>query len=77
MDQWEEVNKVQGEEEPSLLDLVLTKKPEPPPSLQYLSLMGRSDHVTLELEMQEEDGVRYRDDDKKRDYIIQEQILKN
>ncbi|MPC93464.1 hypothetical protein E2C01_088592 [Portunus trituberculatus] len=64
------VNKVQGgEEEPSLLDLVFTKKPpgESPSSIQYLSPMGRSDHVTLELEMQEEDGIRYREDYKKRD----------
>ncbi|MPC46958.1 hypothetical protein E2C01_040690 [Portunus trituberculatus] len=62
MDQWvEESTRYMGEEEPLLLDLVFIKKPEPPPSIQYLSPMGRSDHVTLELEMQE-DGIRYRYD---------------
>ncbi|MPC51869.1 hypothetical protein E2C01_045724 [Portunus trituberculatus] len=66
MDQWvEESTRYRGEEEPSLLDLVFTKKPEPPPSIQYLSPMGRNDHVTLELEIQEEDGISYRDDYKK------------
>ncbi|MPC85404.1 hypothetical protein E2C01_080176 [Portunus trituberculatus] len=63
MDQWvEESTRYRREEEPSLLDLVFTKKPEPSPSIQYLSPMGRSDHVTLELEIQEEDGISYRDD---------------
>ncbi|MPC68698.1 hypothetical protein E2C01_062902 [Portunus trituberculatus] len=47
VDQWvEESARYRGEEEPSLLDLVFTKKPEPPPIIQYLSPMGRSDHVT-------------------------------
>ncbi|MPC52744.1 hypothetical protein E2C01_046620 [Portunus trituberculatus] len=65
MDQWvEESRRYRGEEEQSLLDLVFTKKPEAPPIIQYLSAMGRSDHVTLELEIQE-DGIRYRDDYKK------------
>ncbi|MPC45863.1 hypothetical protein E2C01_039569 [Portunus trituberculatus] len=66
MDQWvEESTRYRGEEEPSLLDQVFTKKPEPPPSIQYLSPMGRSDHATLEVEIQEKDGLRYRDDYKK------------
>ncbi|MPC96861.1 hypothetical protein E2C01_092140 [Portunus trituberculatus] len=66
-EQWvEESTRYRGEE-PSLLDIILTKKPEPPPSIQYLSPMGRSDHVTLELEIQEEDGVSYTEDYKKRD----------
>ncbi|MPC93437.1 hypothetical protein E2C01_088564 [Portunus trituberculatus] len=38
-----------GKEETSLLDLVFTKKPEAPPIIQYLSPMGRSDHVTCYL----------------------------
>ncbi|MPC14615.1 ATPase family AAA domain-containing protein 1-A [Portunus trituberculatus] len=46
MDQWvEESTRYRGEEEPSLLDLVFTKKPEPLPIIQYLSQMGRSDHA--------------------------------
>ncbi|MPC60004.1 hypothetical protein E2C01_054039 [Portunus trituberculatus] len=65
MAQWvEESTRYTGEEEPSLLELVFTKKPELPPSIQYLSAMGRSDHVTLELEIQEEDGISYRDEKK-------------
>ncbi|MPC50833.1 hypothetical protein E2C01_044666 [Portunus trituberculatus] len=56
LDQWvKESTRYRGEEELSLLDLVFTKKLQPPPSIQYLSPMGRSDHVTLVLEMQEED----------------------
>ncbi|MPC89176.1 hypothetical protein E2C01_084111 [Portunus trituberculatus] len=66
IDQWvEESTRYSGEEEPSMLDQVFTKKPEPPPSIQYFSPMGRSDHVTLVLEIQEEDGTRYREDYKK------------
>ncbi|MPC19628.1 hypothetical protein E2C01_012547 [Portunus trituberculatus] len=62
MDQWvEESTRYRGEEESSLLDLVFTKKPEPSPNIQYLSPMGRSYHVTLELEIQEEEGISYRD----------------
>ncbi|MPC23400.1 hypothetical protein E2C01_016444 [Portunus trituberculatus] len=66
MDQWvEESTRYKGKEEPSLLDLVFTKKPEPTSNIQYLSPLGRSDHVTLELELQEEDGISYRDDYKR------------
>ncbi|MPC66056.1 hypothetical protein E2C01_060199 [Portunus trituberculatus] len=43
MYQWVEES-TWGGEEPSMLDPVFTKKPEPPPSIQYLSPMGRSDH---------------------------------
>ncbi|MPC34275.1 hypothetical protein E2C01_027659 [Portunus trituberculatus] len=59
MNQWVEKStryRGEGEEEPLLLDLVFTKKPESPASIQYLSPMGRSNHVTLEVEIQEEDG---------------------
>ncbi|MPC87771.1 hypothetical protein E2C01_082644 [Portunus trituberculatus] len=53
LDQWvEETARYRGEEEPSLHDLVFTKKLETPPS----------DHVTLVLEMQREDVIRYRED---------------
>ncbi|MPC71078.1 hypothetical protein E2C01_065347 [Portunus trituberculatus] len=42
VDQWvEESTRYRGEEEPSLLNLVFTKKPEPPPSIQNLSPMGK------------------------------------
>ncbi|MPC71662.1 hypothetical protein E2C01_065947 [Portunus trituberculatus] len=70
MDQWVESTRYRGKEEPSLLDLVFTKKPEPPPSIQYLSPMERNDHVTLELEMQEEDGIRYKYDYSKSPHLI-------
>ncbi|MPC58085.1 hypothetical protein E2C01_052080 [Portunus trituberculatus] len=63
VDQWvEESTRYRGEEESSLLDLVFTKKPEPPPVIQYLSPMGGSDHVTIEMQIQDEDGISYRDD---------------
>ncbi|MPC12743.1 hypothetical protein E2C01_005447 [Portunus trituberculatus] len=48
MDQWvEESTRYSGEEEPSLLDLIFTKKPESPPIIQYLGPVGKSDHVTI------------------------------
>ncbi|MPC98239.1 hypothetical protein E2C01_093599 [Portunus trituberculatus] len=63
--QWvEESTRYKGKEEPLLLDLVFVKKPEPPPSIQYLSPMGRTDHVTLEMQVQEEDGISYINDSK-------------
>ena len=63
MDQWvEEPTRYRGEDEPSMLNLVFTRKPESPPIIQYLSPMGRSDHVTIEMQIQEEDGISYRDD---------------
>ncbi|MPC77374.1 hypothetical protein E2C01_071826 [Portunus trituberculatus] len=50
MDQWvEESTRYKGEEESSLVDLVFTKRPVPPPIILYLIPMGRSDHVTLEI----------------------------
>ncbi|MPC98146.1 hypothetical protein E2C01_093499 [Portunus trituberculatus] len=36
---WRSQQGTGGKEEPSLLDLVFTKKPEPPPIIQYLSPM--------------------------------------
>ncbi|MPC95630.1 hypothetical protein E2C01_090849 [Portunus trituberculatus] len=63
MDQWVEKSaRYRREEEPLLLDLVFTKKPEPLPIIQYLSPMRRSDHVTLEMQIQEEDEISYRED---------------
>ncbi|MPC91682.1 hypothetical protein E2C01_086736 [Portunus trituberculatus] len=59
MDQWvEESTRYRDEEEPLLLDLVFTKKP----IIQYLSPMGKSDHVTLEMQIQEEDEISYTED---------------
>ena len=50
--QWvEEFTRHRGEEEPSILDLVFTKKPKLQTTIRYLSTMGKSDHVMLELEM--------------------------
>ncbi|MPC30259.1 hypothetical protein E2C01_023520 [Portunus trituberculatus] len=67
MDQWvEESTRYREEEEPSVLDLVFTKKPEFPPIIQCLSPIGRSDYVTLELQIQKEDGIKYRDDYRKK-----------
>ncbi|MPC58434.1 hypothetical protein E2C01_052439 [Portunus trituberculatus] len=63
MDQWvEESTRYKREEESSLLDLVFTKKPESPPIIQYHNPMARSDHVTLEMQIQEEDEISYRED---------------
>ncbi|MPC53917.1 hypothetical protein E2C01_047820 [Portunus trituberculatus] len=62
MNQWvEESTRYRWEEKPLLLNLVFTKKPEPPPIIQYLSPMGRSNHVILEMQIQEEDGISYRE----------------
>ncbi|MPC41201.1 hypothetical protein E2C01_034788 [Portunus trituberculatus] len=59
LDQWvEESTRYTGEEEPSLLDIYSIHKEAGGPLLSYnISPMGRSDHVTLELEMQEEGCV--------------------
>ena len=56
MDQWvNEVTRCRGEEEPSLIDLVFTKKPEPRPKMNYLTPLGKSDHVVIEITIQEEE----------------------
>ncbi|MPC60346.1 hypothetical protein E2C01_054388 [Portunus trituberculatus] len=58
MEQWvEESTRYREEEETSLLDLVFTKKSQPPPIIPYLSPMDRNDYVTLEMEIQEEDWI--------------------
>ena len=49
----EEPTRYQGQEVPSLLDLVFSKKPEPRPNMKYLSPMGRSDHVVLEINLKD------------------------
>ncbi|MPC72062.1 hypothetical protein E2C01_066355 [Portunus trituberculatus] len=63
MNQWvEESTRYMGEEESLLLDLVFAKKPESPPIMKYHSPLGKSDHVTLEMQMQDEDEISYRED---------------
>ena len=53
LDQWvNEYTRLRGEEEPTMLDLIFTKKPEPRPVITHLSPMGKSDHVILEIEME-------------------------
>ena len=65
MDQWvEESTRYRGEEEPSMLDLVFTKKPEPRPTIKYKSPMGKSDHVILEMELQDWVILSYKEDHK-------------
>ena len=59
LDQWvEEFTRLRGEDEPSILDLVFTIKPELQPIIKYLSPMGKSDHVLMEVELQEGALVR-------------------
>ena len=54
LDQWVEgFMRLRGEDEPSMLDLVFTNKPELQPIIKYLSPMGKSDHVLMEVEIQE------------------------
>ena len=56
MDQWvKESTRYRGEDKPSLLDLVFTKKPETEPSIEYLCPMGKSDHVTIEIVIQDDE----------------------
>ena len=52
MDQWvKESTRYRGEDEPTMLDLVFTKRPEACPSIEYASPMGKSDHVVIEIEL--------------------------
>ena len=54
LEQWvDECTSLRGEDEPSMLDLVFTKKPESQPDIKYLHQMGKSDHVMLEIELQD------------------------
>ena len=57
MEQWvDEFTRYRGEVEPTILDLICTKKPEVGPTLKYLSPMGKSDHVVIEVELKETEG---------------------
>ena len=52
MEQWVRENtRYRGEDEPTMLDLVFTKKPETCPTIEYLCPMGKSDHVVMEIEL--------------------------
>ena len=51
-----------GDEEPSMLDLVFTKKTESRPTIKYLSSMGKCDHIILEIEMLEGEVARHTED---------------
>ena len=67
MDQWvNEFTRYRGGEEPSMLDLVFTKKPETCPFIKYLSPMGKSDHVTLEIELQNWKVLEHMEEHKQR-----------
>ena len=63
LDQWvDECTRYRGEEEPAILDLVFTRRPEPRPIIKYLGQMGKSDHIVLQIEVQEEEVSRYKED---------------
>ena len=53
MDQWvKEYIRYRGTEEPSMVDLLFTKKLEQQPAIKYLSpTMGKSDHIVMEVEL--------------------------
>ena len=52
LDQYvEEFTRLRGEEQPSMLDLVFTKTPELYPMTKYLSPVGKSDHVFIEMQL--------------------------
>ena len=53
LDHWvEEFNRLRGEE-PPMLDLLFTKKIELRPIIRYLSPVGKSGHVLIEMELQQ------------------------
>ena len=66
MDQWvKETTRYRGDDEPSQLDLVFTKRPEAEPSIDYLSPMGKSDHVLIEINIHKEELHTPNEDHKK------------
>ena len=66
MDQWvKETTRYRGEDEPSQLDLLFTKKTEDEPSIDYLCPVGKSDHVLMEINIYEEEIHRCNEDYKK------------
>ena len=66
MDQWvDKFIRYRGTEEPSVLDLVFTKRPELCPPIKYLSQMGKSDHIVIKVRIQDEEAEKRRKDHKK------------
>lgn len=43
----DEYTRYRGTEEPALLDLIFTRRPEGRPEIEYLSPMGKSNHVVI------------------------------
>ena len=65
MDQWvKETTRYRGEDEPSQLDLIFTKKPEIEPNIKYMSPMGKSNHVTIEIDINKDEVLKCNEDHK-------------
>lgn len=63
MNQWvRQPTRYRGEEEPSMLDLVFTKSPEGRPDIQYLSPLGKSDHMMLEIQPESDEVIQRSED---------------
>ena len=66
MDQWvKETTRYRGEDEPSQLDLVFTRKPEVEPAIDFLCPVGKSDHVVIEINIHKEEIHKRNEDYKK------------
>ena len=66
MDQWvNETTRCRGDDEPSQLDLVFTKKPETKPTIDYQCPVGKSDHVVIEIKIHKEETHKHNEDYKK------------
>ena len=66
LDQWaNEYTRFRGEEEPAMLDLVFTKKPESRPVITYLSPFGKSDHVVIEIELENRTEIKHNEEHRK------------
>ena len=69
LEQWvEELTRYRGQEVPSLLDLVFSKMLEHRPNIKYLSPMGRSDHVVLEINLKDWEISKEEEDHKNERY---------
>ena len=75
MDQWvKETTRYRGDDEPSQLDLVFTKKPEVEPGINYLCLVGKSDRVLMETNIQEEELHKCNEEYKKEKKLRQDKF---
>ncbi|MCD9088864.1 hypothetical protein, partial [Stenotrophomonas sp. SY1] len=55
MTQWiQENTRYRNEEEPSRLDLIITSEPRIVDKIEYKTPIGKSDHILIELELNEE-----------------------